>query len=310
MPEYTTLDPEVEAVLREVAADQHSALLRVPRDTVRPTLLDEPTRDRQLKGLSSAEKQLLTVHRGELAWLLRQMCLSQLFAKSPAKLVVSRYKSISEKCKVWDQSQLADRVRSETIFGNHSPNHGAIELLSRSLRLASGQSPSISELIAVAMSLEPTNQARLIAAIDLALRGNQYSAIRVARSVLNKNPAQEHAVRAWECIGFALSKLARYTQAYKAYDRACAIGNQYLEARMNRFLFALQAGARKEALDSAADLDTAVNVEQPNVKWFLSVTKERQSQGEWTPTEGGKRLGSTIATDLNEVAKRIADVVQ
>jgi len=62
------LDPEVEAILQEVAKDPDSVLLRVDRPKeLRVLLAGGDTVVRSKTGLSSAEKQLLEVHRDEAA---------------------------------------------------------------------------------------------------------------------------------------------------------------------------------------------------------------------------------------------------
>ncbi|MCA9067038.1 MAG: hypothetical protein KDA96_28440, partial [Planctomycetaceae bacterium] len=65
------LDPEVEGLLREIAADPGSSLLRVERPkTLRPLLEREHAAGARMAGLTNAERHLLERYRDEVGYAL------------------------------------------------------------------------------------------------------------------------------------------------------------------------------------------------------------------------------------------------
>src|SRR5436189_4868215 len=97
MPESLAFDPELEELLREIAADPGSRLLRMPRSTRPRDLLAIPepvTRARA--GLSVAERHLIEVHRDELAHLLRRACLIRFFSDPRKNMYLNRCKTAHE----------------------------------------------------------------------------------------------------------------------------------------------------------------------------------------------------------------------
>lgn len=81
------MEPELEELLLTIAADPRSSLLRVDRPTILRGYFDrDPMVRESCTQLTSAERQLLRVHRRELAGYLRSACFDKLGAESQLEL--------------------------------------------------------------------------------------------------------------------------------------------------------------------------------------------------------------------------------
>lgn len=81
------MEPELEELLHTIARDPRSTLLRVDRPTILRSLFDrDPMVRESCTQLTSAERQLLRVHRSELAWHLRLSCFDLLNTQSYSEL--------------------------------------------------------------------------------------------------------------------------------------------------------------------------------------------------------------------------------
>lgn len=80
---FQLMEPELEELLQTIAADPRSSLLRVDRPTILRGLFDrDPMVRESCTQLTSAERQLLRVHRHELGRLLHGACFSLLAGNS------------------------------------------------------------------------------------------------------------------------------------------------------------------------------------------------------------------------------------
>src|SRR5262245_29595941 len=79
------LDPAIEELLRDIAQDPDACLLRVPRPKALSALArGESIEVSGMTGLTHAERELVRVHRDEIAYLLRTLC---------ARLLIERPKT-------------------------------------------------------------------------------------------------------------------------------------------------------------------------------------------------------------------------
>ncbi len=303
------LDPEFEQLLREIAADPDSTLLRVPRPKVVRGFFE---RDEALSAnatvLTRAEKHLVRTRGNELAWLLRQACLYKLVEGPTSKSYVSRYGPSGKDCSPLDQALVRERVEWEREEASGSDQHEhAVELLLRCVKSPVGGEPHVAELAMASHRLQPTNAARLQVAIDLCLRDAPRAGLSLAWRVLNAHPLRDDATRAWECIGLAYSRLGRLKEVHLAYQKGCAGDDPH--TYVNRLVFALQVGDRRDAIDCARQLNDMLPGDPPAMAWYVEAIRGRRQAREWSPTRAGRELAQSLADQLDGVARRVSDVL-
>jgi hypothetical protein len=302
------LDPEFEALLREVALDPDSTLLRVPRPKVVRGLFEREDVVRPHEtGLTLAERHLVQVHNNQLAWMLRQACLYKLLEDSSKRYFVSRHGPSGEDRSPLRPSAIAALVKDDQDNNPDAGSHSnAIELLLRWVRQPLSAEPTVADLAAVSHRLQPTNQTRLLFAADMCCRDAPRTCLQLATFVLGAHPTPEQATRAWECIGLAHAKMGHLKQAHHAYRIGCAIPDQH--TFMNRFEFALQVGDRSDALESSRRLEELVPGDPPSLAWFIEARLRRRVAGEWAPTQLARALATSLVDEIGGAAQRIAHV--
>jgi hypothetical protein len=156
--EFITLDPEFEEVLREVAADPDSSLLRVPRPKRIRSLFDRGSAVGALEpGLTRAEQHLLQVHRNELAWLLRQACLVKLVEGPKSRLYVSRYITAERQVELMRPSTMRSQLDLERGTAAGAKDEApAIALLDRCRRIACNHDLRTQDLVENAFACQKT----------------------------------------------------------------------------------------------------------------------------------------------------------
>ena len=323
--ENLSLDPEFEAILREMASKPGSVLLRAARPGVLRSLYarEEVIRPSATE-LDAVERELLAVHRSETAWLLRQVCLHKLLANELSPRILNRY-ATSREYRVADAAEIARR-RDE--LGDESglraarateagaaprvaPNERlqeASRLIGEFVRAPRASSPSVLALATLSLRLEPTNQGRLLAAIDLVQRGSPQTAIRLALDVLDSHPTNEHAARAWECIAASHVKLGSKADAYRANCHGTRQVDAPFLMLMNRVLFAAQFGLEKDVIESARRLDEFLRPDHPALECFVSSQFESRERKDWTPSPEAVALANRVGDKVNPVAGRILNV--
>ena len=303
MPDPLRLPPELEELVRELARDPRSSLLRVQRPPLVRGVLErgsQPT-----TGLSAAEKELAGVHRTELAALLREACVMRLVEPPEADCVVGREVDVSRRVEVPRVADWRGRARHALdALDEGLPGADLIDLCVKE----NGERPSAAQLAAASLRLAPHDSARIYVGVDLVMRDEPRTAIRVLENVLAGAPSPLHASNAWENIGWALLETDRPAEALDAYRRAACAGAPRSTPLMNAFHVAVLLGETDEALRLGAELDELITAEHPSVAPFVAGVRQRRSEGYWAPTAVSTACLRRIADRLGPVARRCADV--
>jgi hypothetical protein len=184
----------------------------------------------------------------------------------------------------------------------------AARLIGEFSRAPSG-SPTVLALASLSLRLEPTNQGRLLAAIDLVERGSSQMAIRLALAVLDAHPTNDHAARAWECIAASHLKLGNKTDAYRTYCRGSMLVDAPFLILMNRLLFAAQFGLEKDVVECAQGLEGLLRPDHPALNFFVASQRQSRRQNEWMPSREAIALTKRVDDKLDPVARRILQVL-
>jgi hypothetical protein len=304
-------DPEFEAILRDVAADPRSSLLRVKRPHKLGELFDAYSPiSAHATGLTSAERHLVQVHRNEVAWLLRQACLIKLIEGPTSRQFVSRYTAPGKEVRLLASAEMEQRVREQREQAE-GPDECAdgLELVSRCVAHQFGEMPSIAELATAAFRFESTGQVRLIVGLDLALRSEPRGSLSLMRHLLMHEPTGRDAVRAWEYVALSLAELGDLVGAHDSLKQAAGLGVSGALNCLPRFVLELQMGMKNEVLESSREMDGLLSANEPVVDWFVQALADRRQRREWIPTSDGARLALTLCDRLGQVGRRVANVL-
>jgi hypothetical protein len=312
MPEFITIDPELEVLLRELAADPESSLLRIPRPKHIRSLFDhgDAVGSRE-PALSRLEQHLLQVYRSELALLLRQACLFKLVEGHTSKHFVSKYVSIDRHVDVCPPSCLQKDVEVRCTQLGHSsePFSTGLALLQSCVRAPLDTEPTVSALAAAAFRLERTDDSRLLATSELVQGPNPRGALLLLAEVLSSHPAVSTASSAWTQVGLAFSKLAEYTRSHEAYAHLSNIDNAHLVAWLSRLVLGYQCGNRDDIRYIAGALTDPALLTHPAVLHFVVSSKHLRSVGEWSPTPAARTILADPPVRYGELMRMVVDVL-
>lgn len=258
MTETLLFEPEVEALVREIAADPRSSLLKVARPAVVKSLYSREAEVSALAtGLTSAERHLLSVFRCEAAKLLREACIYRLATHPEAGFVHSRQLTPSRVLEIPKPKAWRLRARATAADAReYRDNLDGLELLEACVTTNTLGTVSVAQLAAASLRLEPTDQARIYPAVEMLHEDRCEPAIESLEAVLSGAPSPWHAAWAWTNIGWARSALQQYELAVVAYRRGATIEPDLFPAARGWLLVACALGRRDEAKYVAEGLDS------------------------------------------------------
>lgn len=308
--EPTLLDPDFEALLRDVAADPRSSLLRVERPRMLPELFDtHASITSQKAGLTSAERHLVQVHRGEVAWLLRQACLIKLIEGPRHRRYVSPYSGPGKKVQLLSGTDMARNVREREECSDDLECLSALELLNRCVADRAGEEPEVSELATASLRLEGSDQARLMVGLDLTNGGAPRSALRVLAHFVEGSLPDEQIAISFEYVGRAFTSIEATREAFNAYKHSTDTRAARVWSHFSRLVFSLQLGMKSEALLADDQLSDRVSHQDPAVDWYVRVLSEQRRGNEWHPTVAGAHLATELQESLSSVGRKIANAL-
>lgn len=309
-PDAITIDPEVEEILRSVASDSNSTLLRVSRPT---RLTGFFNRGRGVSaitaGLTPAERHLVRTRRSEVARLLREAGRMKLFDRPEGRLNVSPFRSTGEEHLRWKPEELATCVRENRV-GESIPAELAFCwcLLDRCVGAPYADHPSIAQLALASLRLEPTDEARIMAALDLIQGGAPEAGIRILVYVLGAPSSSSVAVSARGNLGMAYSFLGDLPMALAHYSAARRLGGQCLDQCMNCLVFAIQLGRVEEAREAALMIETLALASFAPVQLFSETRSILRRRGNWSPSAESLETIRKLSPCFGPASRRIASV--
>ena len=310
--EWLFFDPEVEALLREIASEPRSRLLRFGRPRTLRGLF--PSHGVGLDaggapGLASAERHLLDVHRVELAWALREACLIKFLGDRGFGHRIGRNVDMTRGHRVPSAARWRRLFRNELQRGGLDPR---MQLRSQEAPLALESdwlSNSVSFLASLSLQLEATDQARIYLAIDLALMGQHASSRRVLNEVLAGKPTAEHASCALQALALCSSARRAYGEAAVLARRSARTGPERPEPYLNWLYYSLMSGDRAAAVDCSRRIDDLMDSRHPAVRLFERQLRAQRRSSERSTCDRAPGIARRIEGELGEPARRIARVL-
>ena len=300
-------EPEVEELLRELAADPTSTLLRVPRKGIVPTLFDRGTMvSPRAAGLSSAERHLLQVYREEVELLLRQAWILYSQQNEPFGPVMSWHVTVDrrhEPPSIEEWRSRSQRALERPLEGDGAPE--ARELLLQCIRESPLSLPTHTQLAAAALRLVPTNQARIYIATDLQLSGRIEVALRSYRDVLSHSSAF-HRSFCLQNMTNAHENLGDLESAALCAAEACSLDESRPDPLMNWLCLSIQRMDREAALRAASRIDELLPVDHAALVAFVQGMPECRALGWWKPQRGVAAFLSGIIERLGPPSRSVA----
>lgn len=282
MAEPLVLDPRVEEILRDIAADPRAQLFAIdPAKFVRGLSESSVRASASATGLRSAERELLSCHRHEVARLFLVEFRMRL-EEDPSNLSVHPYDSppaderatrIREAADLQLELRAGDQVDARSLLRelvNGAVSHGP---------------PDRARLLAASMRLDDSPTARVYLAYDHAARGEYRSAIRQAERVIAARASAEVLHTAWQASALSHERLGRTVDAIAHFETALDTAQQYhLEPQvqavpaLGALTLSLCVGWRSRVLALAARLDELVGVQARVLREAITIIlKERQA---------------------------------
>jgi len=281
MSELAALHPEIEGLLREIAADPESNLLRLPRADLARSLRAGTLPDRApTTGLRPAERELMRTCRDEVAYLLLFACYHQQTNAPQNRYIVYSTRvngDISEDMDVrW--MRLA---RKKLGMESDARLTEAFSLLARCASVDGRGWPTMFELAAASARLVPSTTPRNYAALGLMLGGRARTGVRMLKGLRYDAPRMQLMAACNRVFG--LEKCGRLDLAYDAIltSEWCDIG------ALTRAFFgvslAAQLGRSSETIRWASELKH-LSPTRYNLATLLRGLRARRTIGTWAPT--------------------------
>lgn len=295
------------AVLREVAARRDATLLRVPaRKTLAAFRAEAFGSGRATAGLAAAERELLEVHRLEVAWLLREAARRMLIEGEQGR----RYVVVDERL---EHSLTPGEIEARAGRGGEELEDPELRAPLAWLR-AFGSWPvfsaaSVREIAAAAHRLEPTNTTRFVVAADLIVGDQPRAALPLLRQILELAPTLAEEALAREYAGFVHARLGDHSRACDVLASLCMDPLFSAVGAMTRLISALSTGQDLELRSTAAALDRRLSADEPIVRAFVSKLRDQQESGHWQP-DARAREGAVRHPDITGAGRSILDAIR
>lgn len=265
-----TFDPEVIALLDEIARSPEGSLLKMPTRPLRHWVA-APEEIVSPRGsyLTRAEKHLVDVYREEAAWVLLERCVH----KSRSVLFLHTTFHQNEK-------ELVERSRSlrEKLEGHED---ALVEALERP------EACSAAGLAAAAMRLMPCDFGRLCLGLGLMSQGDDASASSILGSLTTTRTLATTRAQAFENLGLLQARRGSFDAALEFDEIACALDESKIRLFVWGFSDAVQAGHPDIAcryLDGIEERRDPVTV----TRIATEISHDRLL-GKWKPTDSARR---------------------
>jgi hypothetical protein len=290
--ELMVFSPEVEEILRDIAQDESSVLFRVPREKVEMTLIERSGFvGETAPGLSAAEREILRVHREEVAYVLRLACWVQLTSSTWGRVTLHTRDGVGVPIEASSRVSISEQAERALLTTSEDRTRiDESDCLAHVSRPFPGSWPSVAQLASASHRLVPTDQTRLYAGLDLVSRQQPTSARFVFHQVLSGTPEPTHRVAALDDIAVAFGAQGLQVRAHPYLKAASYHAPERMESHLNLLLSAIQLGADADALTASSQLERWVRANDPDLESALTKVAQRRKAGHWSPTEDSHRL--------------------
>lgn len=299
------LTPELEALLRELASRPRSVFLRADRRAAFRAVRSRTEEPVSAMAVSDAlERELISVHRAELAEILRQACRTRLLEGEREKLFIMRYRSTNERVDPVPLAKVRERLASGA--GMDEPWGGAMTAIQRALTPENPEDVSVLDLAALGQRLVPGDFWRVSCGLWHMARGEHATSTDLAQSVLDGWPEKESALRACEILASAYAHCMEYGRALALQSHASQFYGDYSQGLMNELRLAFQCGDAGSALHSSRRIDASLADADDIVQASSDACWALRHAGAWTPSVASARVVRQLDSKLGPVSRRLS----
>lgn len=294
--------PEIRGLLEEIVADPRSTIRLVPRAPLRQWFdRGESLRTADV-ARTRAERQLIEVHREELAWLLREAARIA-YWKAP----IRAHSPVEDHCipdpteeePVWRKAS----ARFLPYCREHLPEVGLLQAC------LSGIQPESAHALAVAsLALAPREDTRFIVAASVPWE-TPHTGIRLLKRLASRPTGNQLRSLALLALAARLCVVGQYWHARALYRASRETEERPVVGRCYALNLSLLLAEQHEALEEAEGLQ-ATEAENADVLQAALIIKE-WSQGEPTAQrEKARQLSLRISHDVAPSAATICEALQ
>ncbi|MCY3001352.1 MAG: hypothetical protein NTV21_06070 [Planctomycetota bacterium] len=305
MTDLAVLNPEVEGLLREIAADPTSSLLRLPPSDLRRARRHGHLPDRAgTTGLNLAERELLRRWREEVAYLLLVACYRELSVNPQHQHRLHRFHHEG----TLNSTSIRRRAHSASLQleARNREFEGPLQLLTRCVARDPSLRPTAFQLAEAAARLQPSDLSSCYAAVYLILEGNPIAGVRLIEAVRSQNTTVRRMTSMNAVYGY--ERMGRLDAALEAAE-----SNDWpAESQVARAVIACLIAAQTQddvRLRKWVEKLKDLNPSEGEVAEAVSGSTRRRQRGDWRPSPGaGTRLA--LATrdcgwEIGQVANAI-----
>ncbi len=311
MAEPILFDARIEELLREVAADPKSCLLRVPRPARLGVVLGRrPAVGVATAGLSAAERELVAVHRGELSYLLRKLAVVRLFESPAAATNLVRVSIAGQPALSADRGEWVESTREAlAALRQEEPLDPGRKLLERCVGDPDTiGSTAVTDVAAAANALEPTDQGRIYIALSL---GHELAQVENARAILldvlagqasptNASLAAADIARLESIFGDSRSACGWYRQSARALPTNTLAACSWLATSFD-------LADRSEGELAAGTVAGCVGENDPALRSFIELLRRQRTGRDLQPTGRSIELARRFLSSSSETVRSICD---
>ena len=303
------LDPEAEAILQEVAMDPRSILLRVERPKVLAELAGsgEEIVVRGMTGLTAAEKELLTRHREEAAYLLRLAYyeLSEQVAEERQRGLLTI--STSPKAPRMEQGEIRRRLQVERSALEGSEH--ACDAIAREVDMLAHAGEPLIDLPIASLRLVPSCTAQNYVGIEQMLAGQLLSAQRTFESITTRQlPGQIKANFLSDLAG-VLALRGHLEEARETAREGADVGAGHADATLSWLASSLQTGHVEQTRESLKMVDHYWPSPTRCVRDWITAVEKQRNEGIWAPTEACTSLIRMVDELAGETAGLVLETL-
>ena len=311
MNDYTTFfNPELENILQEIARDPKAKLLKIPSSGQLICATHDPRVSIAAPGLTSAEVELLEVHREELGELLKQRCLIEFFADPEANTRLHRSVDADQKLVVRnDAVWCADtEIALKQPVGDDRTQLAA-DVLSRCVGRDS-RSVSVAQLATAMMRIISSDQPHVYIALEL-LESKRYSdAIKAYKAAHSRGLSSLLDSYCFEGVSVANWELGRASQAYESIGLAVSTATNRPVPLINAILIAARMGRIQSAKTACSALDSLDCTDDSAARYIPSRAGDRDEVKAMIPlTAEVRRKVARISETVGEMSKEVLRAV-
>lgn len=281
-------DPEVIALLDEIARSPEGSLLKMPKRPLRHWIAaPEEVVSPHGSYLTRAEKHLVDVYREEAAWVLLERCVKK---ASESFLVLSTFER--------SEAELSERSRSLQKRLKGQPD--IAEALERA------ETDTAARFATAALRLMPCDFGRLCLAVGLLSGEDDSSASTILEGLTTSRTLASVRAQAFESLGFVHSRKGHFESAVECDESAWLFDQDKIRLIIWAFSDAVQGG---NAIKARGFLDRLG--EHDDLKTLEAITAEirdDRAQGRWKPTREARRILPHLQDRTSKEAERLIDV--